>query len=134
MNIKRRTLKADVPSVAMGDIAFNLLVFFVILARAQDDSHIEWTPTQAKNLEAPRNSKVSIALDRDEKVYLNGQPVSESQLAKMIEDQLGDAPAGERTVMLKVHKEATALRFQPLLEAIGEAGGDLVHVMNEKKD
>ena len=27
-------MKADVPSTAMGDIAFNLLIFFVILARA----------------------------------------------------------------------------------------------------
>ena len=134
MKIKRRASKAEVPSIAMGDIAFNLLVFFVILARAQDDSHVEWTPAQAKDLEVARHAKVSVALDKEEKVYLNGQPVSEGQLAQLVEEQLGNAPAGERTVLLKVHKDATALRFQPLLEAIGEAGGDLVHVVNERKD
>ncbi len=35
MKIKRRTSQATVPSMAMGDIAFNLLIFFVILARAR---------------------------------------------------------------------------------------------------
>ena len=50
MKIKRRAIRADVPSMAMGDIAFNLLIFFVILARAQDDSHLQWTPAAARRI------------------------------------------------------------------------------------
>ena len=48
MKIARKRLKAEVPSVAMGDIAFNLLMFFVILARAQDDSHLKWEPAATR--------------------------------------------------------------------------------------
>ena len=133
MKIARRQPKAEVPSIAMGDIAFNLLVFFVILARAQDDSHLQWTAAKAKKLEVAQHTKASIVIDKDEKLYFNGLPVSESQLGTMLEEHLKGAPAGERTVLLKAHKEATALRFQPVLEAIGEAGGDLVHVLNDEK-
>ena len=61
--------------MAMGDIAFNLLIFFVILARAQDDSHLQWTPAEAKNLQQAGNSIVSVLIDTENKLYLNGQEI-----------------------------------------------------------
>ena len=133
MKIARKPMKADVPSVAMGDIAFNLLIFFVILARATDDSHVKWEPAQAAALESTRGSKISVAIDRENKLFLNGQAIGQPQLASRIEELLGDAPAGKRIVLLKVHKDATAMYYEPVIESISEAGGDLVHVLEEKK-
>lgn len=133
MKIARKLMKADVPSVAMGDIAFNLLIFFVILARASDDSHVKWLPAKAEHLESTRGSKVSVAIDRNNKLYLNGQAIGQAQLASRIDGLLGEAPAGERTVLLKVHKDATAMFYEPVIESISEAGGDLVHVLEELK-
>ena len=133
MKIKRRTVRADVPSMAMGDIAFNLLIFFVILARAQDDSHLHWTPAEANNLESAGHSVVSVLIDSNEKLFLNGQPIGEANLSARIEELLGDMPAGDRTVLLKAHRDATALRFEPVIEAISEAGGDLVHIVEENR-
>jgi biopolymer transport protein ExbD len=133
MKIKRRTSRAEVPSMAMGDIAFNLLIFFVILARAQDDSHLQWTPAKAENLEQAGHSMVSVVVDNENKLYLNGQEIGVGQLASAIEVQLGEAVAGERTVLLKVHKDAVALRFEPVIEAVSEAGGELVHIVEDVK-
>jgi biopolymer transport protein ExbD len=133
MKIARKAMKADVPSVAMGDIAFNLLIFFVILARAQDDSHLQWQPAKAANLQGSGAAKVSVLIDNDNKLHLDGQPLGQSQLASRIEELLGNAPAGDRTVLLKVHKDATAMYYEPVIESISEAGGDLVHVLEEKK-
>lgn len=133
MKIPRKKFKAEVPSVAMGDIAFNLLIFFVILARAQDDSHLKWQPASTPRVERTQHSGVSVVVDIDSKLYLNGQEIGESQLADAIEKHLGSAPAGQRTVLLKVDKNATALRFEPVIEAISAAGGDLVHILEEKR-
>lgn len=133
MNIPRKKFRAEVPSVAMGDIAFNLLIFFVILARAQDDSHLKWQPASTPKVEAVKNVGVSVVIDIDNNLYLNGQEIGESQLADAISKHLGDAPAGQRTVLLKVNRDATALRFEPVIEAVSEAGGDLVHVLEEKR-
>ena len=47
MKITRRKLEVGVPAVAMADIAFNLVLFFIIMARAQDDSYLKWTPAKA---------------------------------------------------------------------------------------
>ena len=131
MKIKRKTSRAEVPSMAMGDIAFNLLIFFVILARAQDDSHLQWTPAKAENLEQAGYSMVSVVVDNENKLYLNGQEIGIAQLADAIEGQLGDLQAGERTVLLKVHQDAVALRFEPVIEAVSEAGGELVHIVED---
>ena len=118
----------------MGDIAFNLLIFFVILARAQDDSHLQWTPAEATNIETAGHSVVSVLIDSDEKLYLNGQPIGESNLGMKIEELLGNSPPGDRTVLLKVHRDATALRFEPVIESISNAGGELVHIVEEDRD
>ena len=134
MKIQRKAVRAEVPSTAMGDIAFNLLIFFVILARANDDSFLNWQPARAKNLEAAGYAKVSVLIDADRKLYLNGRQVGMTQLSEQIGELLGDAPAGQRTVLLKIHREAQALYFEPVIEAVSEAGGDLVHVLEEQKE
>ncbi len=133
MKMKRRGFKVDIPAVAMGDIAFNLLVFFVILAQSQDDSHIQWTPAKADNLKASGYTKATVTIDKDQKLYLNGLELSESQLAERVENYLGNAPAGQRKVMLKAHQDCTAAKFEPVIEAISLAGGELVHVLEDRK-
>ncbi len=133
MKIARRPMKADVPSTAMGDIAFNLLIFFVILARAQDDGHVKWQPAEAANVEQAGNTKVSVVIDTEGLLYLNGQPVGEMQLASRIQGLLGEAGVGNRIVFLKVNKDAPAQKFEPVIEAISEAGGELVHILDKKR-
>lgn len=132
MKIARKQMKADVPSVAMGDIAFNLLIFFVILARPNEDSHLQWQPAHAEHLEQAK-SNVGVLIDNNNKLYINGREIGVSQLAAEIEKSLGDLPVGKRTVLLKVHKDATALYYEPVIEAVSEAGGDLLHVLDEKR-
>jgi len=133
MNIQRKTVRAEVPAVAMGDIAFNLLIFFVILARAQDDSFLSWQPAQARDLENVGAARVSVLIDTENKLYVNGQEIGVAQLADRIREILGDAPAGERNVLVKVDRETTAVRFEPVIEAISEAGGDMVHILEEER-
>jgi biopolymer transport protein ExbD len=131
MKIARKTFKVEVPSMAMGDIAFNLLVFFVILAKAQDDSHLQWTAAKTPKLDAVKNARVSVVVDKENKLYLNGQEIDEQRLGGAVEGLLKNAPAGDRTVLLKIHNQSQALRFEPILHAAGEAGGEAVHILEK---
>lgn len=131
MKIPRKKYEASVPSMAMGDIAFLLLIFFVILARAQDDSHLQWQPAKTELLDQAKFSKAGVVVDVDNKTYLNGQEIGVGQLAVELDAILSDAPVGERTVLLKVHKDATAVYFEPIIEAVSEVGGDLIHILEK---
>src|SRR5262249_22936442 len=133
MKIKRRHLEPGVPAVAMADIAFNLVLFFIILARTQDDSHLHWQPASAPKVESITNSRVSVMVDKDNKVYLNGKQLGTGELAASIQLLLGNRPAGQRPVLLKIHKDTLAATFEPILEAVSQAGGDVVHVLAEEQ-
>lgn len=134
MKIARRQFSASVPSFAMGDIGFLLLIFFVILARVQDDSHVQWDPAILPDIEAAGAPLANVAIDSAYKTYLNGEEVSNDLLTPRLNAILGNTPAGRRNIFLKVHKEAQARHFEPVIQAIGEAGGDLVHILEPEPE
>ena len=136
MKLQRKKLTASVPSFAMGDIGFLLLIFFVILARAQNDSHIQWEPARMDKVEMAAAALATVTIDSGYKTYLDGKEIAPEEIAAALSEILGDTPAGERNVFLKVHNEAKATHFEPVIAAISEAGGDLVHILEpeEKPD
>ena len=117
----------------MGDIGFLLLIFFVILARAQDDSHVRWQPAKLKDVEMVASPLASVTIDTGFKNYLDGKEISTDALPAALSRILGDTPSGKRYVFLKVHKEAKAIHFEPVIAAISEAGGDLVHILEPEQ-
>jgi biopolymer transport protein ExbD len=134
MKIARKKMRVEVPSVAMGDIAFNLLIFFVILARAEDDSHLKWQAATTPKVDKIDQAKVSVTVDINNRLYLNGREIGIAQLAAAIEKELAGAPAERRAVVLKIHNETQAARFEPIVEAVSKAGGVLVHILEEKPE
>jgi biopolymer transport protein ExbD len=132
MRFKRRKLEIIPPTVSMADIAFNLVLFFLIMAKVQDDN-IEWEPVKAPGARPVTNAHISVAVDRDNKVYLNRQQVGLRDLADRVATELSDKPAGERAVLLKIHKDTLASTFEPIMEAVSQAGGEVVHVIEEER-
>ena len=133
MKLQRKKLTASIPAFAMGDIGFLLLIFFVILARAQDDSHVRWQPANLKEADMVASPLASVTIDTGFKTYLDGKEISTDELAGALTSLLGDAPSGQRNVFLKVHKEAKASHFEPVIAAISEAGGDLIHILEPQE-
>jgi len=133
MIVKRKKMDASIPAMAMGDIAFLLLIFFVILARARDDSHLQWKPAPGVELTRPNTMNASVVIDRENVTHLNGRKIPINSLAEELKVLLGQNQAGQRTVILKVHHEVTAVYFEPVIEAISEAGGELHHILEEEK-
>ena len=134
MKLRRQTFDASIPSVAMGDIAFLLLIFFVILARAQDDSHLRWDPASSENVANVANPLASVVIDADGKYFLNGKQTTVGDLSNDLVALLGERPAGNRSVLFKVDKATTADLFEPAIEAISQAGGELVHILEPRKE
>lgn len=133
MQFTYRRPKCEVPSVAMGDIAFNLLVFFVILARATDDSHVTWDPASAPKVVDAKFAKATVTISTDQVIYLNGKEVRGADLLeKQISDLLGTAQGEDRKVLLKVDANTPAEKFQPVIEAISKAGGEMWHILNQE--
>ena len=78
------------------------------------------------------NTKVSVSVDKDNKIYLNGQEIGVLQLADKVAQELADKPPDERVVLLKIHKETLAATFNPIMEAVSLSGGEVLHVIDEE--
>jgi biopolymer transport protein ExbD len=74
-----------------------------------------------------------VVIDKYNVTHLNGREVPVSSLTEELKVILGENVAGKRTVILKVHHEVTAIYFEPVIEAISEAGGELHHILEEDK-
>jgi biopolymer transport protein ExbD len=131
MRAKRRPIEIQPPFVSLADVAFNLVLFFVILAKVKDDRQIEWTPAQAAGAKTVGKPKASIVIDRDKKIYVNGVEIGVRDLAASLEKDLANVPPGERLVLLKIDKDAPAATFEPVFEAVSQAGGEMAHVLKE---
>lgn len=132
MIIPRRHFTCTIPTFAMGDIGFLLLIFFVILARVQNDSHIQWTPAQSDAIAPAAAARASVTIDSGRKIYLDGRETIPDALAGALTAILDDAPRGSRRIHLKVDRDTPAEIFEPVIEAISEAGGELTHILETK--
>ena len=103
----RRTSKllVEPAPVATGDIAFNLIIFFLVCASTQPDTgrrqdlprseQTKQTQVETKNLELALTRSLST-------VSLNGEPVKTDQLASRLQAALeGKRRPEERIVVLK---------------------------------
>ena len=70
-----------------------------------------------------------MVIDKQNITYLNGRPTLPENLATELTSLLGELPPGSRTVLFKVHKDVIAEFFEPAIEAVSEAGGELHHVL-----
>jgi biopolymer transport protein ExbD len=146
MKIRRCKLEPGVPAVAMADIAFNLVLFFIILAKTQDDSaeveaqkKLKWEAAHVAAVQDLPKTLITVTVTQENKVFLNAREIprkelTEKDLSEEIAKLLGDKPAGKRTVQLKIHKDAPADIFEKVIEAVSQAGGEVVHVLAEDKN
>lgn len=133
MKFKRRKLEAVPPFVGMADIVFNLVLFFLILAKMQDDTQIVWEPAQASGAKPVAKAKVSLTVDQNNKVYLNGKQVGLMNLTALVQAELADSPPGERAVHLRIHKDTLAATFEDIIAKVSEAGGEMVHIVEDER-
>lgn len=132
MRIKRRKLEVTPPYVSMADIAFNLVLFFLILAKTQDDSHIQWEPVRAGDLKQAPSSRMSVTVDNAGKTYFNGKEISTLGLSGEIKKHLEENPGDNRTVLLKIHKDTRAKIFDKIMEGVSQEGCEIIHVLEEE--
>jgi len=128
-----------VPVASMGDIAFLLIIFFMLASHfAQDRGNI--TLAKSPSLEALSKSKLSVMIDAQGKLFFNGRTVDtaadiENKVAALIKQNTERGLTNDmaRTVVFKCDKGVGKSRFEPVIEAIAKAGG-LVAAVGEKKE
>ncbi len=125
MRRRRRRPRVVVPLTSMGDIAFLLIIFFVLVSNFAKESGIPVTPPTSPDVDTLDESRIVVIVDEDNKIYLDGKQVSTPKaLQNAVEARIKDATGADaRTVMFRCDHAVGREVFEPVLEAIAEAGG-----------
>jgi biopolymer transport protein ExbD len=114
----------------MGDIAFLLTIFFMVCSNFAKESGIRFKPPTADDVTAVKESGLSIVVDAEGAIYLNGRAVdSAATLEGTVEGLLRNkTDAAARNVLFKCDEKVEKRVFEPVLDAIVRAGGTVVAV------
>jgi biopolymer transport protein ExbD len=120
----RRRRGISIPVVSMGDIAFLLIIFFMVCSNFAKEASIDLTLPRTVDVEAIENSTVSVLIDANGHIYVQGQRLAdaeavESELAALMQ---GRTSTPQRTVLFKCDRNADKNVFEPVIDAIVRSG------------
>jgi biopolymer transport protein ExbD len=133
---RRKRRKIIIPTTSMGDIAFLLIIFFVLCSTKK--LGIDLTRPDALGLEDLPKSTILVAIDSEARYWLDGGEMSgpaeiEAAVARRLERVDPNAPIEKRTVFFECDREIPKEIFEPVLEAIAKAGAIIAAVGTETK-
>jgi biopolymer transport protein ExbD len=136
MRAKRATkLLIEPPSSATGDIAFNLIVFFLVCASVQPESGREQSIPRSQEQEAEREEKHIEVQIRRNVALINGVVVRSDQFARRMGRLLKDKKRNaERVVVVKSDKQVEYQHWIRITEMIETAGGIITIQMEEVRE
>ncbi len=129
---KRRPLL--IPIASMGDIAFLLIIFFLLLSDFAKDKDLSVQLPASERVEKSDAALAArVAIDRQGVIYLDGQTVSSAKDVEWGVRALLDKTVAQeqRHVQFKCDKDLPRETFEPVLKAIAEGGGIIEAVGEE---
>lgn len=127
-NRRRRAIK--VPVASMGDIAFLLIIFFMICSNFANDAHVKLTLPASPGLDTLEASGITVSIDEQGLLYVQGVTVADAAAVEaLVGALLAARPAGQAPpVLFKCDLETDKSVFEPVLDAISRAGGMIAAV------
>lgn len=130
---KHKRRKVKVPLTSMGDIAFLLIIFFLLLSEFAKDRDLPIALPASEHVEKTEAVVARVAIDSAGEIYFDGQRVDSAKdiewgvralLARTVADE-------QRHVQFKCDAALPKETFEPVLKAIAEAGG-IIEAVGDK--
>lgn len=135
MNLQRRELLVEPPATAAPDIAFILIVFFLVCASVQPDTGRPQDIPRSEETPEKESQSQNIELSLTEKtILLNGELLPFEKLKSRLSQLLsGKDSESDRVVIVKSANETTYQRWIATTTVIEEVGG-IVTIQMEQEE
>lgn len=112
------------PLSSMGDIAFLLIIFFMLASNFMKTGNVELEKPAAPALERQEAPKCSVMVNKDGVVWCDGVQTTAAELESFIKPIV--EKDRETSVHLSFHKELKRDDFLPVVEAVSESGAKMI--------
>lgn len=129
---RRNKLMVEPPSSATGDIAFNLIVFFLVCASVQPDSGRQQTLPRSEQESEEQSENIEVQLGRNT-VMLNGNVLGQEDFDAALKRALtGKTRDEDRVVVVKSKADTPYYHWVTVTEMIESAGG-IITIQTEEE-
>ena len=124
-----------VPVASMGDIAFLLIIFFVLAARFSEDSGIKIERAKSEDIvKIEEHPPVSIMMDGDGQLWVDGAEVTKDNLLTSVEERLVGYEQERRRLLVTFDANLTYADFEPIAEILAQLNAPLMMAGQLDKD
>jgi biopolymer transport protein ExbD len=134
---KRKKRKpVPVPVASMGDIAFLLIIFFLVCSEISKEPEVQLTSPRSRYVEKVEATVAArVAIDETGQIYLDGLKVNSAKdvewgVRALLANTVAD---DQRHVQFKCHATLQKEVFEPVLQAIAEGGG-IIEAVGEPEE
>jgi biopolymer transport protein ExbD len=120
---KKRKVSILVPIASMGDIAFLLIIFFMLTSNFMKETKVELEEAESVDIETIKETSISVAVDDEAVIWVQGKECSVDELKANVEGHL--AMQNKNTVMLKIDKNLTHDQYGKVLMELSKAGAEI---------
>lgn len=138
MKLERRLgkLLVEPAAVATGDIAFNLIVFFLVCASTQPDSgRRQDLPSSEKVKQEQKSENILVALSQSDKIVtVNGDQVKTPEFpARLVRLLQGKTRPEDKVVVVKSDPNTPYTHWIAITTQIQDAGGSITIQREEER-
>ena len=127
---KRKRMDLVLPTSSMGDIAFLLIIFFILASNFMKSANIEAEKPSSQEVDAIDDAQVDVVIDKNGKFYVQGVEVDRNLIESAVQQAVSEHR--DKPVHLLVDKNLQKKDFMPAIEALGSCGVKVV-LVGEKK-
>lgn len=128
---RKKSLRPLIPLASMGDIAFLLIIFFMLTSNFIKESPIKYTLPVSADIDFQKPGLVSVVMDEKGQLYLQGEPCHMEMLESRVREELEGKK--DRFVMLKIDRAIRQRSFGPVYMALSRAGAQIAPVGRKEK-
>ena len=126
---KQRRPMQEINSSSMADIAFLLLVFFLVTTTISMDKGISLVlPSEGNELEVNRKNIVNILMNESGKVLFDNKPTKENAIRGMVERKLSGNP--NLIFSVQTHPRTKYQDYLNVLDQLKEAKASKISIAN----
>ena len=134
---RRQKFLSEPPGVATGDIAFNLIVFFLVCASVQPDSgkRQDLPRSEQTKQQEQKNENIELALTRTRTVVsVNGDPVKTEELPARLKRLLeGKRRPEDRVVVVKSKPDVPYDHWIAVTSIVQDLGANITIQREEER-
>ena len=122
--IRRQKPILVLPLSSMGDIAFLLIIFFMLASNFMKTANVDMEEPSSSDLEQQEAAKQSVTMDRNGDIWFQGQKVGANEVAALLKPFVEADKS--LAVHVAIHNSLSHKEFNPLIQAVSESGAKLI--------